>query len=577
MSKTKKPAPKTKPNSKPKAQILKLDASEHVGGKFIAIDLKLIDPSKTNPRKHFDEVALKDLAESIAKRGVLSPILVRPVGKRYELVAGERRFRAAKIAGLKEVTARVASLDDKAVLEVQVIENLQRTDLSPIEEAESYAKLVKSHGYTVEVLAAKIGKSQSYVHKRMKLAGLPKVAKDAVAAGALPIAHAILLARIPEENLQLQAFKAFKNYGEGFRSLKECYRTVTEQFMLQLSKAPFDIKSLTVLPAAGACTTCEFKTGNQKDLFDDIKGGDICTKPSCYAEKVESWWKSSETKEKKLPASDTAKLFPYEHQPRSLRGDTYIDLADKCYDATGSATYGTLVGKEVEVFLVLDREGGVHRVAKRSEVLPRVKNHPSVKAARANSGDAKYRRQQQKRKEERDVRRAVNRKLNEQFAGAWITHAHSIDFGTQLPILLKGMLLRDSWKYDDHLKSRGLVGLTFENREKKIVEWIDSFSIEIEAWLEFFSVLIFLFSDPQDTDEHHVAVYRSILEMVHIDHRAIESEVLKELAEKAKAKKSVKPKPKRKAAKAKPTPVAESEDDFEEVDEEITELEEVEE
>src|SRR5262249_32650145 len=145
-------------------------------------------------------------ADSIEAHGLAQPILVRPrpapgrsqaqqdvaeafgiQGEEYfELVAGERRWRAAKLAGLKEIEAKVRDLDNKAVLEIQFIENLQRTDLSPIEEAEGYKRLLDEHGYTADSLAGKLGKSKSYVYARLKLNNLPLAAMDAVVKGDLP-------------------------------------------------------------------------------------------------------------------------------------------------------------------------------------------------------------------------------------------------------------------------------------------------------------------------------------------------------------------------------------------------------
>lgn len=164
------------------------------------IPLDEIRPSKTNPRKSFDKVQLEELAQSIREKGVLQPILVRPAadngkGDDYELVAGERRYRAAKDAGLLQVPAVVRQLTDIEVIEVQVIENLQRTDLHPLEEAEGYRQLMAKK-YDVAKIAARTGRSVKYVYDRVKLLSLTKAAQKAFLAGEFTTGHAVILARL---------------------------------------------------------------------------------------------------------------------------------------------------------------------------------------------------------------------------------------------------------------------------------------------------------------------------------------------------------------------------------------------
>lgn len=170
-----------------------------------AIALTAIRESKTNPRRAFAQDALDELTESIRRHGVLQPVLVRPIkagrnGVAYELVAGARRLRASKAAELSEIPALVRELTDKEVLEVQVIENLQRTDLHPLEEAEGYRQLHEKHGYPVEDLAAKVGKSKAYVYARLKLCALTDEAKEAFLGDRITPGHAVLLARLKPED-----------------------------------------------------------------------------------------------------------------------------------------------------------------------------------------------------------------------------------------------------------------------------------------------------------------------------------------------------------------------------------------
>ena len=184
---------------------------------IVAMHLVLLDavlPSSTNPRKHFDQAKLDGLAESIRQKGVLEPILVRttPEGRNVELVAGERRVRAARAAGLKEIPAVVRDLTDQEVLEIQVVENIQRDDLTPLEEAEGYARLAKT-GYDVAHIAEKIGRSVKYVYDRMKLTDLVKEAKELLDAGTITAGHAILLARLKPEDQE----RVIEIDSEGYR------------------------------------------------------------------------------------------------------------------------------------------------------------------------------------------------------------------------------------------------------------------------------------------------------------------------------------------------------------------------
>lgn len=156
------------------------------------LSIAFLTPNRYNPRRQFDEGELEELAQSIRERGVLQPILVRPAGgaDRYEIVAGERRWRAARLAGLHEVPALVRELDDRAALEVAIVENVQRSDLNPLDEAMGYERLIAEFGYSQAELGQVIGKSRSHVANTLRLVKLPEEIKAHVAAGRLSAGHA---------------------------------------------------------------------------------------------------------------------------------------------------------------------------------------------------------------------------------------------------------------------------------------------------------------------------------------------------------------------------------------------------
>lgn len=138
------------------------------------VDLTIIKARKNQPRKNFDEDALKELADSIKEHGVLQPVLLRPVGENYEIIAGERRWRAAEIAGMDVIPAIIMELSDEQVAEVSLVENLQRNDLSAIEEGLAYKSLIEQYKYTQELLAERVGKSRTYVTNILRLLNLPE-------------------------------------------------------------------------------------------------------------------------------------------------------------------------------------------------------------------------------------------------------------------------------------------------------------------------------------------------------------------------------------------------------------------
>jgi ParB family transcriptional regulator, chromosome partitioning protein len=155
-------------------------------------------PHPGQPRRHFDEAALDDLAESIASRGLIQPIVVRPHGHSYQIVAGERRWRAAQRARLHEVPVIVRELTDAETMEIALVENIQRQDLNAIEEAEAYARLIGEFGHTQEALAKLVHKSRSHVANLLRLLDLPQPVRQMVVEGKIEMGHARALIGVPD-------------------------------------------------------------------------------------------------------------------------------------------------------------------------------------------------------------------------------------------------------------------------------------------------------------------------------------------------------------------------------------------
>jgi ParB family chromosome partitioning protein len=180
-----------------------------------------LEPNRDQPRKEFDEQSLSELADSIAQHGILQPLLVRPiVGGGYQIVAGERRWRAARMAGVKEVPAVVKEMTDSEVMEFALIENLQREDLSPLEEAQGYRSLMESYEMTQDEVAKTVGKSRPAVANALRLLNLPKNIQNLVGSGEISAGHARALLSFPNEKSMIEAVKAAKG-GASVRDLEK--------------------------------------------------------------------------------------------------------------------------------------------------------------------------------------------------------------------------------------------------------------------------------------------------------------------------------------------------------------------
>jgi ParB family chromosome partitioning protein len=168
------------------------------GGGVREVDLSLIRPNPNQPRKQFDEVSLDELAHSIVEKGVLQPILLRPVDGGFEIIAGERRWRAAQKAQIHRIPALVRELDDAATAEVALIENVQRADLNAIEEAEAYKKLIVTFAHNQEDVGRLVGKSRSHVANLLRLLDLPDDVKSLLLRGDISMGHARAIATSPQ-------------------------------------------------------------------------------------------------------------------------------------------------------------------------------------------------------------------------------------------------------------------------------------------------------------------------------------------------------------------------------------------
>ena len=194
-----------------------------------AVELRLsqIVPNRDQPRKIFDDAALRELAESIKQHGLIQPLLVRPMSDgSYQIVAGERRWRASRLAGLERVPVVIKEMADSEVMELALIENLQREDLNPIEEAEGYKTLMDTYSLTQEQVADRVGKSRSAVANALRLIGLYDAEKEALQNGEITAGHARALMSIPDKELRRQALELAKS-GASVRQIERISKQQT--------------------------------------------------------------------------------------------------------------------------------------------------------------------------------------------------------------------------------------------------------------------------------------------------------------------------------------------------------------
>lgn len=208
------------------------EADRDAANRVLKISVRDIDTNRAQPRKSFDEAALRELADSIRVHGVVQPLLVRPNGSRYTIVAGERRFRAARLAGLETVPVLAAEYDEAQMQEVALIENLQREDLNPVEEAAAIRFLMQQHDLTQEEVSERLGKSRPAIANALRLLNLDRNVLELVRTGALSAGHGRALAAVTDAATQERLADECVRLGYSVRALESRVRN------LQAGKKP---------------------------------------------------------------------------------------------------------------------------------------------------------------------------------------------------------------------------------------------------------------------------------------------------------------------------------------------------
>lgn len=415
------------------------------------IELARIQPSPFNPRKHLGD--LNDLANSIAEVGLQQPVVVRRVpgastidAITHELVFGHRRHAAAQLAGLQTITCIERDYDDDQVLEIQIVENSQREDVHPLDEADGF-RVLHDRGREISEIAERIGRPPAFVAKRLQLLDLTPNAREAFSDEQLTVGAALALARLPAdlqeaaltellEAARESSFALWSGEGEAPPnpvSARAANHLIRGSYLLRLADAPWDLADEKAAKGKPSCSSCPARTGNQAHLWDD-QAPDLCLDRACYRAKLDASFKRLEkSKEIRTLTEEEAQGSLVNHYGRAgawvrLDHKEYVRASDDGgYEATAVAK--VIEGHEVERAWAQDPESGAHvELAARAQI-EAIVNELNGRATHGSVGgvDDGGWKEQQKREREKQKKRAAEARLAlaamvDQVEEAWEDH-----------------------------------------------------------------------------------------------------------------------------------------------------------
>jgi ParB family chromosome partitioning protein len=457
------------------------------GFQYLAIDT--IHESTTNPRRSFDETKLQELAESIRHHGLIQPITVRPNSDGFELIAGARRYRAARLAELFSIPARIVEIDDAQALEWQLVENSQRVDVHPYEEAQGFQRLLDLPGYDVATLVDKSGKSASHIYARLSLLQLIPEVAEAFTQERITASHANLIARLPQES-QAEAFeqcwrKDWQDSEAHLLPAKHVSAWIQNNLYLALADAPFDREDPTLNPAAGACVTCPRRSGYNTSLFSDVTDGDQCLDGNCYQIKLTTRIDREIAARPELIQIENGWRNPREQRPGAVQRGHFREIeavvenpdaepASLCAAAKPAIiVYGKRVGTTLTV--CIDDDCPVHdpRAEEEEAANPAPTMAPAAEEETEEEAEERLRNYEQQRKEyeqeqerraeerkqqfeqeqtEREAERARREKLHKARISTFdriLDKAPAMFCAAQLRVFLRALVNLDPYTFDD--------------------------------------------------------------------------------------------------------------------------------
>lgn len=335
-------------------------------GTLANVRVDAIDPSPDQPRRHFDEAKLRELADSMKVNGLRQPIGIRPVedSDRFTLVFGERRLRAAKLLKWEYLPAIVSTnLTAEQAAELTMLENLQREDLTEIEEAHGYQFLLKKCNYTADDLAEKLGKSKSYVYGRLKLCvELPAEVLEAAEDGAISASVLQLIGRLPSLSMRQRFYEEYLKHRLLLRqriTVEGVENLIAQHWTRELKGAPFSQSDAKLLPDAGSCKLCPKRTGNNRGDYPEGRA-DICTDTACFEQKIKATLlryaaTNGYLKAKALDEKDRQYLFNAVANNLTWKGEKeYVLIQSVCREDRRKRTYAEIAGEVISPVVTLD-------------------------------------------------------------------------------------------------------------------------------------------------------------------------------------------------------------------------------
>ncbi len=329
---------------------------------FRMIPLDQIEPPTRNTRQHINRAKLKELVADVRKRGVLQSIIVREIeraskgGAKYQVVAGERRFRAAKEAGLREIPAVIRLLDETEALSVQLVENLQREELHPLDEADGFLRMKEEMKLDLRAIAQRVAKDVRYVARRLALTNLIAEAREDYRKELITLAHALELCRLAPEiqqealaacyesmsvlNEETSEYDRVPDKGRPAWHVRYLQEWIAHHVHLNLRQSPFDLDDTRLREDGLACTDCPQRSGFNKTLFADIKDGDTCLNQPCFQNKLRTFVQLTKTELEKKHHKPVVFISTHYHTGPSdevvIARDQY-QLLDRKADRCGFA------------------------------------------------------------------------------------------------------------------------------------------------------------------------------------------------------------------------------------------------
>ncbi len=360
------------------------------------LGVKAIQPMARNPRGSLGD--LTDLKKSLEASGLIVPILVRVLEeeKRYEIVSGHRRFAAAVALGWDSLLCDVRIMTELQALEINLSEQLQRRDLTPLEEAEACRSLIELSGYDTKQVAGKLGQSTSWVTKRLSLCGLAPEVKKQLGKGEITLTLATALAALPTQKMQAEAAEKLAEELEyDPMTTEEQLEKLREDFCRPLKGVSWKLVDADLVPEAGPCSTCPKNSANNQTpgLFDNVKAPPTCSNVICFDSKVKAAWDKATAKFKAagakiLPAGEGAKIFNmYDGTPHMAYASRYVFAKDIVQEDGSKRSWAQIVEKmkpdeRPQLHVAQDSKGGIHELFVKDKATEAIAEHLELKWAK---------------------------------------------------------------------------------------------------------------------------------------------------------------------------------------------------